>query len=529
MGTRGEAPTGAPVGRRALLALGLGLGAAVRLDVLGAPGAPARAAARSVQPVPVAARRRAIAFLDAMMDAHATGERLRLPTSFADQARLYGTAFTYDAALAILAYLADTRTESFQRARLLGRSLVYAQQHDPLASDGRLRQAYTVGPTTADAGREPDAFVNADGTVNIGGAYGSTASGTGEQAWAGLALCALYRRTRDAQLLAAATRLASWVVDTCTSAGALGGFTGGIDRDGRPRPQASTGHNADLAAFFSRLADLTGERAWRTHRERAAAFVTRMWDADRQAYATGSPDGATIDTESLWLEAQTHPWLAFTTPGHAGCLTTVARRLAVTDTSASPNSALSGNLRLRGVTVSAASRTAATATPIEPGLPAPDPDAVWLEGTAQYAAALQRTGRGAAAADPWLRELALAQNRLGAGQTVAGKALPARSGLQAASSPLHVGEGASGYLPVLHVGTTAWYVLAATGTDPLRAPATTRGTAQTQQTTPAPAAGRARAKRRVAARRRARRRRRTRARARAKLRKLRRQGRRGVG
>jgi hypothetical protein len=444
------------LGRRALLG-----GAA---GVLVAAALPAPAAA---QPSATDSQRQAMAFLDLMTDAHADAGTLRLPQSYSDQLGLYATAFTYDAALAILAYLADSRDTSEDRAAQLGEALQYAQQHDPEFSDGRLRQAYDVGPYTRNGVEQPDGFVREDGSVNIGGAFGFTASDTGAQAWAGLAQCALHRRTGDDRMLGSATRLGEWVADTCRSPRPLGGFTAGTDRRGIVRAEVTTAHNAALVAFFGQLAALTGDQTWLAKREIARLFVSRMWSPTRQLFLSGAVDGATPDRATTVLETQTHGWLALTDLDHNGCLDTVARRLTVTDTAAEVNSTLVGAQRLTGVTVSSASRTADPAVPIEPGLPYPDRNAVWLEGTAQFATALLHSPDGLPSAQLRLRALADAQANLGADQTVADRPIPRGSGLVAATSPLHAGFMESGYYPAKHVAATAWYALALGDVNPL--------------------------------------------------------------
>ncbi|WP_412739666.1 hypothetical protein [Krasilnikovia sp. MM14-A1259] len=454
--------------RRALLT---GVGGAALTGAVLAPGradaAPGRADAAPPPVVPVAARGRALRFLDAMTAAHGQSGELRLPQSYADQIGLFTTGFTYDAALATLAFLDDDRPESDDQARLLGQSLVYAQQHDPQYSDGRLRQAYTVGPYTRGGVAQPYGFVRPDGTVNVGGAFGFSGSGTGECAWAALALCGLHRRTGDDRFFGGAVRLGEWIVRTCRSSGPLGGFTAGIGRDGGAFRQVTTTHNADLVALFTQLAELTGDRTWLAARAEAARFVARMWNPVRQAFASGAPDGASVEQSLTLLEAQTHAWLALSDLDQVGCLDTVERRLSVTDSARSPNSAVAPGSSFTGVTVSSASRTADPTVPIEPGLPRPDPDAVWLEGTAQYALAVRLSPLGAAQVAGPLRTLIAAQARLGAGQTVDGSLLPPGGGLLAATSPLHVGFVDSGYFPYAHVAATAWYLLAAAGTNPL--------------------------------------------------------------
>ena len=443
--------------RRSLLAAGAGLGLAL---VMGGRAVAAR--------LPAPVRTGGMTFLDLTMDAHAAAGALRLPQSYADEVGLYTTAFSYDAALAILAYLADDRPGSLDRAHRLGESLAYVAQHDPEHGDGRVRQAYTVGPYTRGGVEQPYGLVRPDGTANIGGAFGFTASGTGESAWVGLALCELHRRTGDDRLLGSAVRLAEWVIRTCRSPGPLGGYTAGVDADGSPRPQVLTALNADLVALFGRLAEVTADRYWVGHRDEAARFVASMFDPRDQLFASGSPDGATVERGVVLLEAQTHGWLALGDPDHVGCLSTVARTLTVTDDAGRPNSALRGDQSVTGVTVSSASRAVDPGVPIEPGLPGPDPDAVWLEGTAQYAAALAHSPAGALATTRRLDATAWAQARLGGGQHVGDRPAPEAGGVVAASSPLHVGTVDSGYYPAQHVAATAWLLLADADVNPLR-------------------------------------------------------------
>ena len=61
----------------------------------------------------------------------------------------------------------------------------------------------------------------------------------------------------------------------------------------------------------------------------------------------------------------------------------------------------------------------------------------------------------------------VAQSTLGAGQTVNGQPLGANQGLTAATSPLNTGFGFN-YLPLLHIGATAWYVMGALANNPMR-------------------------------------------------------------
>lgn len=441
--------------RRALL------GATLAGGVAALPGTAFAAAAPAM---PDNSARDGYAFLDLMLDAYADGEDIRLPQSYTDQVGLKTTGFTYDASVALLAYLACGTPGMIQQAHRIGRGLLYAQDHDPAFPDGRLRQAYAV-----------EGFVLADGTVNAGGPFGFTGSYTGDQAWAGIALAALYEFTGDPAALRGALRLGTWVWHHCRSGGQLGGFADGLGKDGvSPVRNMSTSHNAALVALFGRLARLvpvTDGWRWLRARDEAAAFVRNMWNPALHRFRRGSPDGLSALHGAPSLDAQAQSWLALRDHATLDALPFVEAALTVTDTSHRVNNTLPAGKRVTGVTVSTASKQADPGTPIEPGLPKPDPYGVWFEGCAQYACALAHAPKHATPGGPSvparLAVIADAQATLGKSQTVGGSPLPDGLGVVAASSPLSVGFDASGYYPARHVGATAWYLLACCGVNPL--------------------------------------------------------------
>ena len=77
-------------------------------------------------------------YLDEVMDAYANGSTLRLLQSYSDQQKLL-TSFVYDNALTIMAYLASDGADALRRARILRDTLLYAQSHDAMYTDGRVR------------------------------------------------------------------------------------------------------------------------------------------------------------------------------------------------------------------------------------------------------------------------------------------------------------------------------------------------------------------------------------------------------
>ncbi|TPQ20880.1 Tat pathway signal sequence domain protein [Streptomyces sporangiiformans] len=479
-GSQGHGP-GPAFSRRTLIGTGLGIGAAAltaagsgAAHAAGAPDATGTSAGRR-------ARRRGHAFLAAAMDAYPDHGSIRLTQSYTDQAGLFSTAFTYDNALAILAHLAARTADGRARAAALGDALLYAQAHDPAYDDGRLRQAYNVGPYTFfDGSRQPDGFVRADGTANVGTQFGFTGTAVGDMAWAGIALSALARRTGARRFLDGAVRIGTWIERTGRTDEPLGGYKFGVNGANEKLPFTSTEHNTDLICLFGRLARLTGDRVWRERRARAEAFVKKMWEPSGGFFYTGTNDGVTVNKSPIPEDTQTwtHLALASSSPSssssrpssYSRSLDWAAAELAVLDHAGRRNSTVPAGQSYEGVTFSSASLVANEDAPIAEFQPKPDRNGVWFEGTAHLALALRdRDGRGdQARARRLIASIERAQDLLGGGQSVGGKALPERSGVVSASSPLDTGFG-FGYYPYRHTGATAWYLLAAARANPLRA------------------------------------------------------------
>src|SRR5260370_41935031 len=91
---------------------------------------------------------RAYDYLSFAMDAYQQGQTPRLVQSYSDSQGLGGTAFVYDNALTILAYLARGRGDDVARAMLLGDSFLYAHTHDPTYADRPVRPTHRVRPFT---------------------------------------------------------------------------------------------------------------------------------------------------------------------------------------------------------------------------------------------------------------------------------------------------------------------------------------------------------------------------------------------
>lgn len=444
--------------RRTLLTSSIAAGALVPLAVAATPAAAASPNYGGSGGSDAAAVARAVQFLAAVTDAHhTTGPRLA--QSYCDGSGLDDIAFVYDNALALIALL---RAGDVQHARAIGDALLFAQNHDETVTDSRLRQAYHA-----------DVFVNGAGsakeTAHFGWEFGLTGTAVGDMAWAGIALAQLARKTGVAAYREGTLAIGRWIQANTSSDTGLGGYTFGAT-DGL-EGHKSTEHNIDVYSYFRLLAALTGDATWTARAKHAWAFVASVWNADDGYFWTGSDDGAAINKAPAQrpLDVQTWSWLARADQAYESALDWASSNLATTDTPLRPNSALTGRQTVRGVAFSSGSLTTDTTTTIggHDYTPEPDDGAVWFEGTAQLTVALRDRGRpgDATKAADLLAQLRIAQHELGHGQTFGGHKIG--GGIVAASSPMDTGFQ-FGYFPNRHVGATAWFVFAATGTNPYR-------------------------------------------------------------
>jgi hypothetical protein len=412
-------------------------------------------------------------FLHSMMDAYAQGQTPRLIQSYSDQMQLQSTSFVYDDAVVINALLERGDQGNLQRARVLGEALLYAQQNDA-SGDGRVRQAYFVDQADTHGvflrpALAPFYFI------------GST---TGDMSWVGMALAHLFVRSGERRFLDGAVRLGQWIVRNTSSTSGAGGFTAGVDASNNPLTYKSTEHNIDAFALFTTLAQLTGDDSWAGPALSARSFVQAMFNADGDFFWTGTlGDGVTINTNPIPEDVNTWSFLALRNEDFAGSVDWAKTNLAVTDTPQCFNNSVAGNkVRISGITYTNFAQHPPLVNdefaPSDPYSTPPNPNAVWLEGTAHVAAALRARNLPAGrdlpgfggdrnTANYLLQNILGAQATQGAGQTCAGRPLPAGAGVTAASSELNTGFGFS-YKPFLHIGATGWFAIAGLGGNPFR-------------------------------------------------------------
>jgi hypothetical protein len=407
----------------------------------------------------------AIAFQSLMMDAYATGSTVRLIQSYSDQSGLESTAFTYDNAVSIHAYLLHGSHDSLARAEVLGQGLMYAQANNFPIADGRFAQAYFVD--AASSGGEfitPAAFP-----------FYFYSSAVGDQAWAGMALSQLHRRTGKKAYLTAALDVANWIVTNTYNTLGPGGYSFGTfinpSNQSEPSPNGkSTEHNIDTFAFFTMLEELTHHgkamngMSWKELAEHALSFVMAMYNATDGYFYTGTEgDQITINYYPVPEDCQTWSYLALLDNKLKHTIDWALKNLQTTDTASATNSDLTGSESFTGMVFDSAS--------LAPTIAGCDPNAVWLEGTSHTIAALiartaaGREGLGAIFDDlktveKFVETCVTAQEELGTGQTVGGKTIPLGEGLLASTSLMDTGFGYT-YGPSKHIGATGWYLIAA--------------------------------------------------------------------
>src|SRR5579875_2477854 len=297
------------ISRRALLGYAPALTVAAATSSYALKGVPAQAAVHSPLDSSVASLAQSIdaafAFQNFMMDAYATGTTVRLAQSYSDEA-LGATAFTYDNAVAIHAYLASADATLQERAVVLGDGLLYGQAHPypfPI-NDGRLPQGSFVNKPASDGS---GAYVLPAATP-----YYFYTSAVGDEAWAGMALAQLYFRTKEVRFLDGALLLGNWIVANTYDTTGPGGYrfgtiiayVNGVNVS-QPSPNGkSTEHNIDTYAFFTMLSELTGDAksssinmTWSELAKHASDFVDAMYNPDGPYYYTGTlSDQKTINT-----------------------------------------------------------------------------------------------------------------------------------------------------------------------------------------------------------------------------------------
>jgi hypothetical protein len=358
---------------------------------------------------------KAYAFLRRMMDKYAGGTTVRLVQSFdGGPLKNFTDAVTYDDALLVDALLAQGSSSDIARAKVVGNAFLYVQAHDK-AGDGRLRAAYAPKPL-----KNPGDIIVDDNTSDVG-----------NMAWVGQALVQLYAKTSDVAYLNGALRIARWLQANTYDTRGHGGYTGGYTARGRKIEWKSTEHNIDIYAFFTMLAGESGSSEWTTRAAWAKRFVASMWNARAARFFVGTLDnGVTPNKPFKPEDVNSWSYLAFENPAWAASPSWDVVHLAVSKGGFSGVSFCSG-----------------------------DRSGVWFEGTAHLADALELRNEPGdrAQAQKYRNDIAYAQTN-GPNNDGLGIIAASKNGLSDCDGDK--------YFASLHVGATAWYVMAVTRVNP---------------------------------------------------------------
>lgn len=335
-------------------------------------------------------------------------------------------AFTYDNAVAAIAFISSGDQP---RAKQIIDALIYAQNHDRFYQDGRIRNSYRGGKLVAP-----------DGRVQLPGWYNTQenrwvedefqiSTHTGNVAWAMLALLAYYETYGGEPYLVAAQKMGEWVEQNCRDSRGVGGYLGGFsgwEPNAKLLQYKATEHNLDLYAVFQRLYLITHNPVWQERAKAAQKFVLSMWDERDGKFWTGTKlDGVTVNQETVPLDVQAWAPLALNKEGkpYWRALNYAEKKLRVGE----------------GFDFNQ------------------DRDRIWYEGTAQMAVAYHYTGQPE-------QSQALLSTLLAAQDSSGGIPAVNRDGLTTGFT-LPTGEPWF-YFNRLHVGATAWMVLAEKGVNP---------------------------------------------------------------
>ena len=237
-----------------------------------------------------AAKEKAVA---ALLERFGEGDGPSLLRSYdSDNLYIKDAAYTYDNALAAMAFLSEDRADA--AARILD-GFVYAAAHDRYKPD-RIRNAYVCGPVGDDHGISLPGWWDEETNSWLEDRY-QTGSNTGNTAYAALALLQYDRLYGNERYRETARILMDRILNENTDG--WYGFTAGYD--GWPEAGAvyelsfkSTEHNIDAYAAFSRLYELTGEQKYADAAGSALRFIDEMYDPAEKCFDTGTgEDGIT--------------------------------------------------------------------------------------------------------------------------------------------------------------------------------------------------------------------------------------------
>lgn len=226
-----------------------------------------------------------------------------------DQKYIKNAAFSYDNALAAMAFISDG---SQQEAQEILNAFIYAVKNDRYKPD-RIRNAYAYGDIAAFPGWESGARLPGWYDVKEGKYYEDqyqVGTNVGNSSFVSMALLQYYRVYGGDEYLDTAKTIMNWVLDNCqdSTPGFTAGYDGWPEGDGSALytyTYKSIEHNIDAYAVFRQLYKSTGEDRYRYAYESARIFIDSMYNKEGGYFYTGTGnDGVTPSKENIVLDAQ---------------------------------------------------------------------------------------------------------------------------------------------------------------------------------------------------------------------------------
>lgn len=240
----------------------------------------------------IVARNNALGFLKAMMDKRVTSGKRILYSYIDTDGNTEGYSWTYDDALAILAF--EERGE-WQRAKEVLDAFIWFQDRDPIG-DGRIRRGYWATKPIDDlhVGDCNDWITNANAEASN--------QAIGDMAFMILAALRYHDHIggADPYYLNFAKKLGDWIYNNAKSDAGAGGYNMARRDNELANPanfdRKSTENNIDVYVAFIKLYEALNDHDYRTYALHAKNYVLAMWNAADGMFWTGTiDDGVTIN------------------------------------------------------------------------------------------------------------------------------------------------------------------------------------------------------------------------------------------
>jgi len=231
------------------------------------------------------------------------------PVKNPDDLYIQNAAFSYDNALAALAFISED--QQAEAERILD-TFVYAIENDRFQPD-RVRNAYAYGEITPFPGWQSGARLPGWYDLETKEYYEDqyqVGTNVGNTSFVAMALLQYYKRYGGEQYLMTATTIMDWVLENCSdeTPGFTAGYDGWPEGDGSSYyvyTYKSAEHNIDAYAVLNALFALTSDERYRKAADSALNFIYSMYDNEKGYFYTGTEnDGVTPSRENVVLDAQ---------------------------------------------------------------------------------------------------------------------------------------------------------------------------------------------------------------------------------